>query len=264
VTTSNHQRLSKFLAHQGFGSRRSVEKLIAEGQITVNGEVNKQQGTKIDPNTDVVHVNGNVVKPASTHVYYWLNKPKGVTSSRTSQAGETTVIDLVPKTHRVYPVGRLDKDSRGLILLTNDGLLTHRLTHPKFHIPKTYVVLVYGTASQKQLQHLQRGIELEEGMTKPSKWSIISTSMAQEQTRISSPQPNRSTWLKVTLHEGKHRQIRRMTQAVNLHVLELVRVKFGPISLTNLAEKTWSPAKPGEITSLKELVGLSYAHDQTT
>lgn len=232
-------RLQKFLADQGVASRRAIEKMIAAGKITVNGEVIVKQGVKIDPQTDIVRVNDQTIERSDEHVYYWLNKPVGIISAASSKYGETTVADLIRSNKRIYPVGRLDKDSQGLILLTNDGALTHRLTHPKFHLPKTYLVEITGHLTETKLETLRTGIELEEGTTLPAEVEEVA--------------PN---CLQFTIHEGKHRQIRRMCAAVRLHVVSLTRIQFGPVLLGKLKPGQFRPATQTEITTLQHLVGL--------
>ncbi len=237
------ERLQKFLAHQGIGSRRAVEKMIAAGRISVNKKIIINQGVKIDPTTDRVTVDGKVIKPKEKYEYIWLNKPPEVLSAASSKTGELTVVDLVDSDNRLYPVGRLDKDSQGLLLLTNDGELTHRLTHPKYHIPKTYEVFVSGKITTKKIERLQTGIKLSEGMTQPAEVEIIE-------------QNETGTWLEFVLHEGKHRQIRRMCATVDLHVIDLIRVKFGPVEIKNLKLGKSRSATSAEISTLYKLVKL--------
>jgi len=233
-------RLQKFLAQQGIASHRSIEKMIADRKIFVNGQLVTKQGTKVDPDKDVIKVNDQTIHRSDEFVYYWLNKPVGILSAASSKYGEQTVADLVHSSRRVYPVGRLDKDSQGLILLTNDGALTHRLTHPKFHLDKTYVVEVVGHISQEKLDKLRNGIELEEGTTLPATVNEIGENV-----------------LEFIIHEGKHRQIRRMCATVRLHVESLTRVQFGPIKLGKLQLGESRLATHQEIQTLKQLVGLS-------
>lgn len=232
-------RVQKFLANQGVASRRSIEKMIGEGRVSVNGQVVSKQGVKIDPDKDKVSVDEELIKSKDQLVYYWLNKPVGIISAASSKYGESTVADLVQSEKRVYPVGRLDKDSQGLILLTNDGELTHRLTHPKYHIDKTYQVRVVGKITQNKLELLRSGIELEEGITKPAQVTEVEDQC-----------------LQFTIHEGKHRQIRRMCAEVNFHVTELIRTDFGPIKLGHLQLGNSRKATDEEITTLKQLVKL--------
>lgn len=238
-------RLQKFLAHQDVASRRSIEKMISAGRILVNGKQITEQGTKVDPEKDKVSVDGKLIKVKDELVYYWLNKPVGYLSAASSKYGESTVADLVKSDKRIYPVGRLDKDSQGLLLLTNDGELTHRLTHPKFHLDKTYAVQVVGNVSESKLEKLRSGIELEEGLTLPAVVNQVDTDV-----------------LEFIIHEGKHRQIRRMCAAVRLHVSGLIRVQFGPIKLGKLQTGEFRIANKQEIETLKQLVGLGNGGEQ--
>lgn len=234
-------RVQKFLATQGVASRREVEKMINAGRISVNGEVISIQGTKINPDVDAVAVDGKVVKPQSSLVYYKLHKPVGYTSTTSHKQDEHTVTDLVPPDVRLYPIGRLDKDSEGLILLTNDGELTHKLIHPKYHVDKVYRVLVYGQITPAKLKLLRTGIKLEEGATLPAKVEKLNKEGDQ-------------TWLQFTIREGKHRQIRRMCGTVDLHVRRLIRDHFGPITLGNLKTGQAKLLNQKEIDALKTAV----------
>lgn len=212
-------RINKYLASIGVASRRSIDGLIEEGRVKLNGKVPKL-GDQVDPGKDQVTVDGREVKGGGEEkVYILLNKPIGYTSTSATIKGEKNVLELVQSNSRLFPVGRLDRDSTGLILLTNDGELAQKLTHPKFHIPKTYEVKVLGNVSKTQIEMMQKGIRLEEGITKPADVKIKSLSL-----------PHHSI-LEITLYEGKKRQIRRMMAHLHLHVLELKRVSVGPIKL---------------------------------
>lgn len=236
-------RVQKFLANQGIASRRTIEKMINDGRIGINGKVVTVQGTKIDPTKDKVAVDGKIIKSTSEFIYYWVNKPVGVISASSSSTGEDVVTDLVDTSVRIYPVGRLDKDSHGLLLLTNDGELTHRLTHPKYHIDKTYKVLVAGEITDKKIEKLQTGIHLEEGLTAPAQVEVIESDKT-------------GTVLEFIIHEGKHRQIRRMCEIVDLHVVDLIRTHVGPIALGKISLGKSRKASTKEIVALKSLVGL--------
>jgi len=240
---SDLMRVQKFLAHQGIASRRSIEKMINDKRIAVNGTVITDQGIKIDPEKDHVAVDGMIVKVSDPHVYFWVNKPVGVISASSSSTGESIVVDLVHTHLRIYPVGRLDKDSEGLLLLTNDGELTHRLTHPKYHLDKRYRVFVNGQVTDKKITKLQTGIHLEEGITAEAQVTVL------EETK-------EGTWLEFVIHEGKHRQIRRMCESVHLQVIQLIRTSVGPVELGNLEPGQNRPATKTEIATLKSLVGL--------
>src|SRR3954469_14699160 len=206
-------RLAKHLAHAGVASRRAAEALIADGRVTVDGKV------VVDPARDVtgggaIAVARGGVRAPPRRVFYALNKPAGVVSTARDTHGRPTVVDLVPAERRLYPVGRLDADSTGLILLTDDGELAHVLTHPSFEVPKTYRARVVGRPGARALRALRDGVELEDGRTAPARARVL-----------------RDGELEITLHEGRKRQVRRMCAAVGLEVLALQRVAFGPLTL---------------------------------
>jgi len=242
-------RLQKYLASLGFGSRRQIEQIISQKRISVDGNLVTTQGVKINPQTAVITLDGQLVKVSPSLVYYWLNKPPGVVSSAKSQSDEQIITRLVPSFPKVFPVGRLDKDSQGLILLTNDGELTHRLTHPKFHLTKTYKVQVSGSITFAKVKKLSEGIEFPQGMTLPAIVDIESKTA-------------KGGWLIFTLTEGKFRQIRRMCVLVDLHVLTLIRVSFGPIALGKLGLGEYRPATLAEIKTLYDAVGLEKSHEK--
>ncbi|KKR51342.1 MAG: Pseudouridine synthase [Candidatus Curtissbacteria bacterium GW2011_GWA1_40_16] len=214
-------RINKYLASIGIASRRKVDELIGESRVKINGKT-ASLGDHADPQKDIVEVDGRKVGEKEKLVYIALNKPEGYTSTAAHIKGEKSVLELIKSSVRLYPVGRLDKDSTGLILLTNDGELAQKLTHPKFHIPKTYEVKVLGSVSKTQIEMMEKGIKLEEGATKPAKVQIKSESL-----------PHHSI-LEITLYEGKKRQIRRMLATLHLHVLELKRTSVGPVKIGNL------------------------------
>ena len=210
-------RLAKYLAHAGVASRRAAEQLIADGRVTVGGAVVTDPARDVDDASGVAF-DGEPVRGAEPRVVYALHKPVGVVSTASDPQGRTTVVDLVPAERRLYPVGRLDADSSGLILLTNDGELANRLTHPRYEVPKTYRAALAGPAlTERALRALREGVELEDGMTAPA--------------RVRRLGPHR---LELTIHEGRKRQVRRMCEAVGRPVRELVRVRFGPLELGDL------------------------------
>lgn len=214
-------RINKFLASRGIASRRKIDEMIEEGIVQINSKVAKL-GDQISAG-DEVFVDGKKIENSQEKKeYIILNKPIGYTSTTAKIKGEKNILELIDSTSRLYPVGRLDKDSSGLIFLTNDGELTQKLTHPKKHIPKTYEVKVLGNVSDDQLKKLREGIELEEGITKEAKVKIINKALP------------RHSILEITLYEGKKRQIRRMMSELHLHVLALKRISIGPIKLGNL------------------------------
>jgi 23S rRNA pseudouridine2605 synthase len=227
------ERLQKILARAGFGSRRASEALIAAGRVRVNGEV-AALGDRADPETDRIEVDGAVVGIRPGLVHYLLNKPAGVVTTASDPQGRPTVVGLVPAEPRVFPVGRLDADTEGLLLLTNDGELAHRLTHPSFGVDKEYLAGVDGRPTRGALRRLREGVELEDGPTAPAKVSLVGDRL-----------------LRITIHEGRKRQVRRMCEAVGLPVRRLVRVRIGPIADRRLAPGEWRALEPDEIRALE-------------
>jgi 23S rRNA pseudouridine2605 synthase len=228
-------RLAKHLAHAGIASRRAAERLIAQGRVAVGGEV------VTDPARDVgegdrVEVDGDAVSGPEQRVVYAVNKPLGVVCTARDTHGRATVVELVPADElRLYPVGRLDADSSGLILLTNDGALAHRLTHPRYEVPKTYLARVGGgRVGEGAVRALRSGVELEDGVTAPA--------------RVRRIQPD---VLELTIHEGRNRQVRRMCEAVGHPVLALQRIGFGPLRLDDLAPGAHRRLSEAEIARLR-------------
>jgi len=229
------ERLQKVLAQRGFGSRRVCEEMIAAGRVTVNGEI-AELGRRVRVESDKVAVDGVEVGVRPGLVYYLLHKPYNVITTAKDTHDRVTVVDLVPDEPRVHPVGRLDLDSEGLILLTNDGDLTHRLTHPSFGVEKEYLVHVRcGTdgVSESALSRLRKGVELEDGITAPAK-------VGQVQPGV----------LRIVIHEGRHRQVRRMCDAVGHEVNRLVRTRIGPISDATLKPGEWRHLSVEEVRAL--------------
>ena len=226
------ERLQKVLARAGIASRRACEELIADGRVTVNGEV-ATLGTKVDPSADEIEVDGSLVPVGEGLVYYLLNKPAGVVTTAHDPAGRPMVVQLVPGHPRVFPVGRLDAETEGLLILTNDGALAHRLTHPSFGIEKEYVALVDGTPRPADLRALRRGVALEDGLTAPARVSVVGPST-----------------LRITIHEGRNRQVRRMCDAVGLPVQRLVRTRVGPVRDRRLRPGAWRHLSATEVQSL--------------
>ncbi len=233
---SDGERLQKVLARAGIGSRRVAEELIEAGRVRVNGEV-AVLGRRVDPDHDVVAVDGTPLGTAQGLAYRLLNKPRGVVATAADPQGRPTVVQLVPDDPRVVPVGRLDVDTEGLLLLTNDGQLHHRLTHPSFGVEKEYLVEVEGTLTAGTLQRLRYGIELEDGPTAPAK--------------ASSPAPN---LLKLIIHEGRNRQVRRMCEAVGHPVRRLVRTRIGVLSDPQLRPGAWRDLTRAEVRALERAV----------
>ncbi|HSX09950.1 MAG TPA: pseudouridine synthase [Candidatus Saccharimonadales bacterium] len=235
----NAQRLNKYLANLGICSRRNVESFLSDNTVTVNGEIVTQPGVRIDPQKDTILLNGKTIKKP-TFVYYLLNKPKGVVSTTADEYGRKNVISLIPTTERIYPVGRLDKDTTGLLILTNDGELTNQLIHPKYHVDKVYKLTIRGQTNDVQLKALRNGVLLEDGITSPAKVVVSKVNGAVSQ-------------IEMTIHEGRNRQIRRMCQTVGIELLELQRISFGPITLGNLKIGRYRNLNPQEVQLLKNL-----------
>jgi 23S rRNA pseudouridine2605 synthase len=227
------ERLQKVLAAAGYGSRRACEELVADGRVTVNGDV-AVLGRRVDPAVDRIEVDGLPAPTRPGLVHYLLNKPAGVVSTARDAHGRKTVVDLVPAEPRVFPVGRLDADSEGLIILTNDGDLAQRLTHPSHGVEKEYLVHVAGGGLRAgALRRLRDGIELDDGVTAPA--------------RVSQPEP---AVLRITIHEGRNRQVRRMCDAVGHPVERLVRVRIGDVRDGRLRPGEWRPLTAAEVHSL--------------
>ncbi len=230
------ERLQKVLSARGWGSRRVCEDLIADGRVTVNGVV-AVLGRRVDPEADKVEVDGVPLGVKAGLVHYLLNKPIGVVTTASDPQGRPTVVDLVPAEPRIYPVGRLDVATEGLLLMTNDGDLAHRLAHPSHGVEKEYLAEVEGAVSGGSLRRLRDGVELEDGMTAPAK--------------VSQPSPG---LLRITIHEGRNRQIRRMCEAIGHPVTRLVRVRIGPLRDAQLRPGEWRELDQQELKALIEAV----------
>ncbi len=226
------ERLQKVLATRGWGSRRVCENLISAGRVTVNGET-AVLGRRVDTARDVVEVDGAPVGIRPGLVYYLLNKPAGVVTTAKDTHGRPTVVELVPAEPRVFPVGRLDQETEGLLILTNDGDLANRLTHPSHGVDKEYLAEVSGTVSNRSLHRLRTGVELDDGVTAPA--------------TASQPSPG---VLRLTIHEGRNRQVRRMCEAIGHPVQRLVRVRIGPLRDSTLAPGTWRALTDQEVIAL--------------
>lgn len=252
------ERLQKILAQAGIASRRAAEEMIASGRVTINGEVVKEMGVRANPVTDTIAVDG---KPLKSHgdagqpqklVYIAINKPLGVVSTVKDPEGRPTVLSLLAGAKlaeqglRVYPAGRLDTDSTGLLLLTNDGDLTFRLTHPRYAVEKEYRVVVRGRPTGEALSKLREGVMIEGGITAPAKVDVLSRTEG-------------NTTLRITLHEGRKRQVRLMCAAVGHPVIELTRVRFGPIELGDLQPGKWRNLAVHEAHALRKAVKLKPA-----
>ena len=245
-------RLNKFLAHAGIASRRAADKLIAAGRVRVNGQVVREMGVQIDPARDQVAVDGKPVTTAQNQrLYLLLNKPAGVITSRKDPEGRKTILDLIPKKyHHLHPVGRLDFQSEGLVLLTDDGDLTQRLTHPSFQHEKEYWVQIDGPVPNVVIYKFRKGVELEDGMAR-ARVRRLSKIPAEQRFWIKDD-PKR-TWLVFILHEGRNRQIRRMCEALDLRVRRLVRIRIESIHLGDLKPGQWRPASSRQIRAIQAI-----------
>ena len=237
-------RLQKVLASADIGSRRVCEDMIEDGRITVNGEV-ALLGRRVDPDTDLIEVDGVRIGVASGLVYYLLNKTTGVVATASDPQGRPTVVEQVPDEPRVYPVGRLDLETEGLLILTNDGELTHRLTHPSFGVEKEYIAHVGGKPSRGALRKLREGVELDDGMTAPAQASLLQDGV-----------------IRLVIHEGRNRQVRRMCDAVGHPVKRLVRSRIGPLQDTKLAPGAWRELTTEEIRRLERVASGADANPQ--
>jgi 23S rRNA pseudouridine2605 synthase len=234
---SQVDRLQKVMAQAGVASRRACEELIASGRVRVNGQVVSEQGCKVDPNTDSIEVDGKALRLHPPAEYIMLYKPAGYVTTSRDPEGRPTVLDLVQSTERIFAVGRLDFNSEGLVLLTNDGSLAQRLTHPSYEHEKEYHVLVQGRPEPETLQRLSAGIELEDGRTWPARISLLKTAG-----------PN--AWLRWVMHEGRNRQIRRMCDQVGHSSLRIIRIRVGTLKLESLRPGQWRTLTPSEVNQL--------------
>jgi pseudouridine synthase len=238
-------RLNKFLSLAGVASRREGDRLITEGRVQVNKQIVNELGHKIDDETDIVYVDGKRVRPPEKQVYLILNKPSGYLVTLKDPFGRRTIRDLLPASlGRVFPVGRLDLDTQGLLLLTTDGELAYRLSHPRFRVKKAYVAKVHGAPTLEALSKLERGVYLEGKRTAPAKVVLLA-------------QGPKSSVLRIELHEGRKREVRNMCQAVGYNVLELKRVGFAGLELKKMKPGEWRHLEPRELRKLRELVKLS-------
>ncbi len=236
-------RLNKYIAQCGICSRRNADILIQSGRVTVNGIPVDKLGTLVDETKDKIAVDGKRIVLGNKHVYILLNKPSGYLSTVKDGFHRPTVLDLVGKEKKVFPVGRLDLDTEGVLLLTNDGELTYRLTHPKFEIEKTYLVTVAGEMDQRVLKEFRLGIKLEDGVTTTGEGKMIKAG-------------SRESTFDLTLKEGRKREIKRMCHQAGLKVLHLVRIKFAHLTATGLKIGQWRHLTGKEVAQLKKLAGL--------
>jgi 23S rRNA pseudouridine2605 synthase len=238
-------RLQKVIAQAGVASRRKAELLIVQGRVTVNGKTVTRLGTTVDPAVDTIVVEGRRLPRRALLVYVLLHKPRGYVTTCDDEQGRPTVFDLLkPQVGRLFPVGRLDVNSEGVLLLTNDGSVAHRLMHPRYHIPRTYLVKIQGMIADRDVERLRRGVVLDDGKTLPARVQIVRRA-------------EKSCWLRLTLYEGRQRQIHRMLQRCGGHsVKRLQRVAMGPLTVTGVPLGGHRVLEPFEVARLKQACGL--------
>lgn len=234
------ERLQKFMARCGVASRRKCEELVLDGKIKVNGTVITELGFKINPEKDMVYYMGNLIKPEEVKRYIMLNKPVGVVTTVKDEKNRKTILDLVKVDERIYPIGRLDYDSSGLIILTNDGDLYNKIIHPRSEVFKTYIVKVKGLFEREKLETLRRGVDIGGYITAPCKARIVWSN-------------SNSSELEISIHEGKNRQIRRMCSSLGHDVVSLRRVSIGNLTLGDLRQSNWRDLSEDEIKYLMNL-----------
>lgn len=244
------ERLQKVMSEFGVASRRKCEEIIAAGRVKVNGRLIIEPGCKVDKEKDVIEVDGNILKNSESKIYILLNKPVGYITSAKDQFARPTVLDLIKGISiRVFPIGRLDYDTEGLLLLTNDGDLTYRITHPKHNIQKTYRALLRGKAGDDEIRKFEEGIAIEDYVTSPAKLEIVGFSKG-------------NSIVNITIHEGKNRQVRKMCASVGHEVIKLSRIRIGKIGLGTLKTGEWRFLTDSEIKYLKALGGNIYASNK--
>ena len=234
------ERLQKLIAQAGICSRRAAEKLISDGKVTVDGKIVRELGAKADPSKNKIRVDGKLLRFDTEKIYLLLNKPRGYVSTVHDDRGRKTVLELLGEnfSERVYPVGRLDLNSEGLLLLTNDGELTNALIHPRNEIKKTYRAKISGIVTEEKLDKLRAGIELDDGLTAPAEIFLLDDGQVE-----------------ITIHEGRNRQVRRMFAAVGCDVKRLRRIKFAGLTLKNLRVGKFRALTADEVEMLKNLGG---------
>lgn len=240
------ERLQKIISRAGVASRREAEKMILAGRVQLNGEIITELGTQAEPGKDRIAIDGQELRLSVPRLYFLLNKPQGYISAVKDDRGRQTVIDLLPKVKEyIYPVGRLDYDTEGLLILTNDGEMMNGLLHPRYEIAKTYIAKVQGVLRQNQVESLSNGVLLDDGMTAPAKVKLLDTA-----------KDHSSCLVQLTIHEGRNRQVRRMLQAVGHRVLRLRRIGFAGLTLQDVAMGTYRELTKEEVAALKNVAGV--------
>lgn len=243
-------RLQKFIAECGIASRRNAEKIIESGRVYVNGELVDYMGCEVDPDRDVVEVDGKFIKQENKKYYIMLNKPKNYVTTVSDELGRPTVMNLVSDINaRIYPVGRLDFDTSGLLIMTNDGDFANKLTHPRNVVDKTYIARTDMLLSEEQIEQLQKGVVIDGRKTATAKAEVIK-------------RPQKGFEVKITIHEGRNRQVRKMLEAVGATVLNLKRISVGSLTLGNLPEGKWRKLSDAEINKLRGKKNDSGKHNK--
>jgi 23S rRNA pseudouridine2605 synthase len=234
------ERLQKYMANCGVASRRKCEELILDGCVKVNGSTICELGYKVTAEVDIVEVSGKLIKPVINKLYIALNKPVGYVSTVKDERNRKTIIDLININERIYPIGRLDYDTSGLILLTNDGEIYNRIIHPRVEVNKVYIAKVKGMVSNESIRNLEKGVDIGDYITAPAKVQVINKSAANSE-------------IKIIIHEGKNRQVRRMCEAVGHPVITLSRISIGEIQLGSLKLGKWRYLSESEMNYLRKL-----------
>jgi 23S rRNA pseudouridine2605 synthase len=242
------ERLDKFLSNAGFAARRDMKTFLKRHNVMVNDKRITTLGFRVYPDSDVITIDGELVKKKG-FVYFALNKPIGHISTTDDNWGRDSVVDLIDTIEKIYPIGRLDKDTHGLLLLTNDGGLTHKLIHPKFHVQKVYRLKVLEYPTEIQMQALKTGVLLRDGITLPAEVTIVENN---EEKHMDSGSESGMTIMEMTIREGKNRQIRRMCETVGLTLIDLQRIQFGPIALGDLQPGEYRELTPEEVDLLQK------------
>jgi pseudouridine synthase len=249
MNEDNLIRLNKFISASGFTARRKADELIESGRITVNSKVVTELGTKINPASDAVRVDGELIKSASgkseKYIYVLLNKPAGYVTTTSDEKNRPTVLDLVGINKRIYPVGRLDYDTEGLLLLTNDGELANKLMHPKYGVYKTYIVKINRPIDEKSLNRLKEGVRISVGSPERSRRT--------NEAKINIVPKTEGKQLRISIHEGRNRQVRKMLETVGYYVRKLKRIEYANLNLKGLRQGEWRYLSGEEIEKLKSM-----------
>ena len=240
------ERLQKYMARCGVASRRKCEEIILNGKVSVNGKLVNELGVKINPEIDKVYYEGNIITPEENKLYIMLNKPEGYITSVKDEKGRKTILDLVNVEERIYPIGRLDYDSSGLILLTNDGEIYNKIIHPRVQIDKKYIVLCRGEFTPEELKKFENGVDIGGYITASSKIKVIDKELDKKTNKF-------NTLVEICIHEGKNRQIRRMCEALGHEVISLNRVSVGDIKLGYLKKGEWRNLTKSELDYINSL-----------